>query len=193
MSTTIDPSRINQEQWLKRYYFMRAAFSIVWVGLAFAVGTKAPGVATLLLVVYPAWDAIANWLDASRSGGLAKNPTQKLNLLISAITALAVALAAKAGIADVIGVIGAWAILSGLLQLSTAIRRWKTHGAQWAMVLSGAQSALAGGLFVAQSRGATPPSIANIAGYAAVGAVYFLISGIWLVVGHMRRARNAAA
>jgi len=65
MSTTIDPSRINQEQWLKRYYFMRAAFSIVWVGLAFAVGTKAPGVATLLLVVYPAWDAIANWLDAS--------------------------------------------------------------------------------------------------------------------------------
>jgi len=61
------------------------------------------------------------------------------------------------------------------------------------MVLSGAQSALAGGLFIAQSRGATPPSIANIAGYAGVGALYFLISGIWLVVAHARRAHKAAA
>jgi hypothetical protein len=193
MSTTIDPKDDNQEQWLKRYYFMRAAFSVVWVGVALAVGTKEAAVATLLLIVYPAWDAIANWLDASRSGGLASNPTQKLNVLISAVTALAVALAARAGgLGAVIAVIGAWAVVSGLLQLSTAIRRWKTHGAQWTMVLSGAQSALAGGLFVAQSQGATPPSIANIAGYAGVGALYFLISGIWLLVSHMRHARRAA-
>jgi len=190
MPTTSENSHGNQEQWLKRYYFIRAAFSVVWVGLALAIGTKEPGIATLLLIVYPAWDAIANWLDAASSGGLASNPTQRLNVVVSAVTALGVALAAKAGIGAVIAVIGAWAIASGLLQLSTAIRRWKTHGAQWAMVLSGAQSALAGGLFVAQSRGATPPSIANIAGYAGVGALYFMISGIWLVVSQMRRAKR---
>lgn len=193
MTATINSSNIHQEQWLKRYYLIRAAFSVVWVGLALAVGAKEPGVATLLLVAYPAWDAVANWLDASNSGGLGRNPTQKLNVFISAVTALAVFLASKAGIGTVIAVIGVWAIVSGLLQLGTAVRRWKTHGAQWAMVLSGAQSALAGGLFVAQSQGATPPSIANIAGYAGVGALYFLISGIWLVVSHLRRARRAAA
>jgi hypothetical protein len=193
MSTTIDTHTGNQEQWLKRYYFMRAAFSIVWVGLALAVGTKQPAIATLLLIAYPAWDAIANWLDAGNSGGLAKNPTQKLNVLISAVTALAVGLAANAGIGAVVAIIGVWAIVSGLQQLSTAIRRWKTHGAQWTMVLSGAQSALAGGLFVAQSQGSTPPSIANIAGYAGVGALYFLISGIWLLVSHQRRAKRASA
>ena len=193
MSSTINASNDNQEQWLKRYYLIRAAFSVVWVGLALAIGTKEPAIATLLLVVYPAWDAIANWLDAGNSGGLAKNPTQKLNVFISAITALAVLLASKAGIGTVVAVIGVWAIVAGLLQLGTAIRRWKTHGAQWTMVLSGAQSALAGGLFVAQSQSATPPSIANIAGYAGVGALYFLISGIWLVVSHMRRARRVAA
>ena len=181
MSTTIDAHGDNQEQWLKRYYFMRAAFSIVWVGLALAIGTKEPGIATLLLVVYPAWDAAANWLDASKSGGLSRNSTQKINVLISAVSALGVAIASKAGIGAVVAVIGVWAIVAGLLQLSTAVRRWNAHGAQWTMVLSGAQSALAGGLFVAQSQGATPPSIANIAGYAGVGALYFLISGIWLV------------
>ena len=45
-------------------------------------------------------------------------------------------------------IFGAWAILSGLLQLGTAVRRWKRFGAQWAMVLSGGQSALAGGFFI---------------------------------------------
>ena len=194
MTTSIDNGTgANQEHWLKRYYFLRAGVSIVWLSLAFAIGTKDSAIATLLLIVYPAWDAVANWLDASKSGGLANNPTQKLNVVISAVSALGVALAAKSGLAAVIAVIGVWAVVAGLLQLGTAIRRWKTHGAQWTMVLSGAQSALAGGLFVAQSQGATPPTIANIAGYAGVGALYFLISGIWLAVGDIRRAKRAAA
>jgi uncharacterized membrane protein HdeD (DUF308 family) len=193
MSTTLDTPDTHQEHWLKRYYLMRAAFSIVWVGLALAIGTKEAAIATLLLVVYPAWDAIANWLDAARSGGPARNRTQKVNVVVSALAALGVALASQAGIAAVVAVIGVWAVVAGLLQLGTAVRRWKTQGAQWTMVLSGAQSALAGGLFVVQSRGATPPSIANIAGYAGVGALYFLISGLWLVVSHLRRERQAAA
>lgn len=32
---------------------------------------------------------------------------------------------------------------------------------------------------------------ADIAGYAGVGALYFLISGIWLTVRHMRRQGRA--
>ena len=48
----------------------------------------------------------------------------------------------------VLAVFGAWAILAGLLQFATGLRRWRSYGAQWSMILSGAQSALAGGFFI---------------------------------------------
>ena len=185
-TTTLDASSLRQSDWLKRYYLTRAAFSIVWVAIAFALGTTNQAIASVLLVVYPAWDAAANWVDGARSGGLARNRTQLTNVMASGLAALAVAIALKSGMNAVIAVIGAWAIVSGLLQLGTAAGRWKSQGAQWAMILSGAQSALAGGLFLAQSRMDTPPAIANVAGYAGVGALYFLISGVWLVVARMR-------
>jgi uncharacterized membrane protein HdeD (DUF308 family) len=191
-TTTLNASPLD-EHWLKRYYFLRAGVSIAWVAAAFAAGLHDATIAGLLLLAYPAWDAIANWIDGSRSGGLARNRTQQVNVVASAAATVGVALALGSGMGAVIGVIGLWAIASGLLQLGTAARRWKTHGAQWVMILSGAQSALAGGLFVAQSRMPTPPTIANIAGYAGVGALYFLISGIWLSVAQMRRARRQAA
>jgi uncharacterized membrane protein HdeD (DUF308 family) len=82
-------------------------------------------------------------------------------------------------------VFGAWAVLSGLLQLGTAVRRWKRFGAQWAMALSGAQSALAGTFFVKQA-GEPAPMLQNLAGYAAVGALYFLISGLVLLYRERR-------
>jgi uncharacterized membrane protein HdeD (DUF308 family) len=87
----------------------------------------------------------------------------------------------------VLDVFGAWAILSGLLQLGTAVRRWKQFGAQWAMVLSGAQSALAGAFFIVQASAPMPPAVVKVAGYAAVGAFYFLVSAVWLSIAQMRR------
>jgi len=192
MPTNLNSSHVDQEQWLKRYYYARALFSIVWVAAVLIVGTKVPAAAAVLLVAYPAWDAGANWVDALSSGGLALNRTQRINVWVSGIAALAVALVLHQGMNAVVAVIGVWAIVSGLLQLGTAMRRWKGHGAQWVMILSGAQSALAGGFFVAQSRMDAPPQLAGIAGYAGVGALYFLISGIWLTVSHMRRQGRAA-
>jgi hypothetical protein len=182
------PSTISvQERWLKQYYVLRALVSAAWVAAAFTAGRQSPAVAATLLVAYPAWDAVANALDASRSGGLAANPTQKLNVWVSAATTLAVFAALQSSMNAVLAVFGAWAIGAGLLQLGTALRRWKTQGAQWAMVLSGAQSALAGGFFLFQASTPMVPSIANVAGYAAVGAVYFLVSAVWLAVSHARR------
>lgn len=175
-----------QERWLTRYYFTRAVFSFAWVAAALTVGRQSWFVAAALLVAYPVWDALANYVDASKSGGLGRNKTQAVNVVVSLATAAAVAFS-LASMNLVLGVFGAWAILSGLLQLGTALRRWKTHGAQWAMVLSGAQSALAGGFFISQARLPEVPSIANIAGYAGVGAVYFLVSAVWLTVAAARR------
>lgn len=193
MTTLLDIKTVGQDNWLKRYYFTRAVFSIVWVAVALAAGTKVPTIAAILLVIYPAWDAAANWVDGGRSGGLAANKTQRINVWASGLTTIAVVLALEAGMAAVIAVMGVWAIASGLLQLGTAVRRWKGHGAQWVMVLSGAQSALAGGFFIAQSQMATPPSIANIAGYAGVGAFYFLLSAIWLTFKEKRSGARQSA
>ena len=67
------------------------------------------------------------------------------------------------------------------------VRRWRSYGAQWAMVLSGAQSALAGAFFLKQATGPATPSIAVVAPYAAFGAFYFLVSAIWLAVKARRR------
>ncbi|MEX3972592.1 DUF308 domain-containing protein [Paraburkholderia caribensis] len=179
-----DITRAQNERWLTRYYFVRTAFSVVWVVLAFSVG-HFPVTAVALLVVYPAWDALANYIDASRNGGMAENPTQTINVIISAVATVAVMVAL--GLNWVLGVFGAWAVLSGLLQLATAVRRWKHLGAQWAMILSGGQSALAGAFFLTQSGAPTHSAISRVAGYAAVGAVYFLVSALWLSVGQLRR------
>jgi uncharacterized membrane protein HdeD (DUF308 family) len=181
------PGRTSQEGWLKCYYLIRAVFSGIWVATAFVAAPHSPTLATFLLVVYPAWDALANFIDGARSGGLGRNRTQALNVAVSVLTTLAIIVALQKSMNAVLAVFGAWAILSGLLQLGTAIRRWKTSGAQWLMVLSGAQSALAGAFFIFQARMPEPPTVATVAGYAAVGAVYFLVSAVWLSVSGMRR------
>ncbi|MGF6535611.1 MULTISPECIES: hypothetical protein [Paraburkholderia] len=182
-----DITRVREERWLKHYYFIRTAFSAIWVALAFSIGQHSPVGAAVLLVVYPAWDALANYVDMSRSGGMAENRTQATNVLISVLTAVAVIVAWTVNMNGVLGVFGVWAILAGLLQLGTAVRRWKRFGAQWAMILSGGQSALAGAFFIVQAHAPMPPAIAKVAGYAAVGAVYFLVSALLLSVGQLRR------
>lgn len=174
-------------RWLSSYYFLRAGVSVGWVAAALTVGRAVPPAAAALLVAYPAWDAAANLIDARRSGGLAASPSQSLNAAVSGIVAVAVALALGWSLHAVLAVFGVWAILSGLLQLVTGLRRWKA-GAQWAMVLSGAQSTLAGGFFVTLAAGAASPGITDIAPYAAFGAFYFLVSAVWLQLAMIRKA-----
>jgi len=178
-------------QWLKRYYFSRAAFSVVWVAAAFTLGRSDSAISAALLLLYPFWDAAANFVDATRHGGMKRNAPQVLNVGVSVVTTVVVAVALGRGMNAVLVVFGIWAALAGLFQLATAVRRWKSHGAQWAMILSGAQSALAGIVFITQGSGPTVPSITDIAPYAAFGAFYFLVSAIWLQVSDTRRRRAA--
>ena len=110
-------------QWLKPYYFSRAAFSAVWVLAALTLGKSMPGVAAALLLVYPAWDAVANFVDARRNGGLQRNPPQFLNMIVSAVTAAGVAIALGMSMNAVLGVFGVWATLSGLFQLAAGVRQ----------------------------------------------------------------------
>jgi len=186
LDRTIVSDRATQEDWLKPYYFARAGANILWMIAVLSIGQHSLAAAAVLLVCYPAWDALANIVDGMRSGGLGKNITQCINVVVSVAVAVGIAIALP-DMHRVLGVFGAWAILSGLMQLGTAVRRWKRNGAQWAMALSGVQSALAGGFFIYQSQLPAVPTIASLVGYAGFGAFYFLVSAIWLTVRAARR------
>ena len=172
--------------WLQRYSYVRAGFSFLWVAAALTLARENLAVSAALLIGYPAWDAGANLVDAFRNGGLTANKSQAFNVATSTVMTIAVAVALTISMNWVPAAFGLWAVLSGLLQLSTAVRRWKTSGGQWAMILSGGQSALAGVFFLFQARMPEAPSIANVAGYAAFGAIYFLVTAVWLTIGRMR-------
>jgi hypothetical protein len=170
---------------LRTYYLTRAVVAAVWAAAAFSIGDVSAIGADLLLVAYPAWDALANLLDVERSGGFGANKLQTANIVFSASIAAAVA-ASLGTIELVIGIFGGWAILAGVLQLAVGVRRWRFSGAQWAMVLSGAQSALAGGFFIKQALGTMELGVRTVAPYAAFGAFYFLVSAVALTFRRKR-------
>ncbi|MDQ0009411.1 uncharacterized membrane protein HdeD (DUF308 family) [Luteibacter jiangsuensis] len=164
---------------LRSFYYLRAGVAFAWVAAVLLSAPAPVPLAAALLVVYPAWDAMANVIDARRSGGLQANPGQKFNALVSVITAMAMAVAfVLRGNAGGVLVFGAWALLAGLFQLAVGIRRRKLGG-QVFMMISGAQSALAGVVFIVQSFGVAP-GLAQLAPYAGFGGLYFLLSALWL-------------
>jgi uncharacterized membrane protein HdeD (DUF308 family) len=136
-----------------------------------------PFAAAALLTTYPAIDAVSSIVDASR-GTPAFARLLRVNAAIStlAIAALAVtAFGLDAGSALV--AFGAWAAVSGALQLATAIRHGRSEGYQPSMIISGGLSTLAGLSFIAAARADTA-HLANIAYYMAFGAVLFLLSAV---------------
>jgi len=185
------PAVQSQNHWLQTYYFLRTGVSVAWIALAVLVGRQNPAAGAVLLVAYPAWDAFANFLDAGRNGGLRSNTTQMLNVVVSIITAIAIGWALTIDMAATIKVFGAWAIFAGLLQLATAVRRWKTSGGQWVMILSGAQSAAAGAFFIKQASSGIPLDVTTVTPYAGLGAAYFLISAVWVTVRNARQRSKA--
>ena len=191
-TTTDDPTNAGAQAEstgnLARYYLVRAIVAAVWVVAAVAVGRSIATAAALLLISYPAWDALANWFDAHGNGGLRTNPTQALNVAVSLVAAIAVAVALQLSMNAVLAVFGIWATAAGLAQLITGVRRWRSFGAQWAMILSGAQSMLAGVFFVTQAGLAKIPTIVDVIPYAAFGAFYFLVSAALLMFANRRRA-----
>ena len=71
---------------------------------------------------------------------------------------------------------GAWAFAAGLAQSAVGISRRKQLGGQWAMILSGLQSAAAGVAFILGGLH-DKTHIKDLGGYAIFGGVYFLIAG----------------
>jgi hypothetical protein len=192
MLQTSDPVTQRDGAWLTRYYAVRAAFSLAWVILAFSLGGVLTPLGAVLLAAYPAWDAFANLYDAKRNGGLKVNPTQAFNAVVSAVVAVAVIVTLCSNLHTVLLVFGVWAALAGILQLATGVRRWRGFSGQWPMILSGAQSAVAGAHFIHQSAIGVMPTSAAVAPYAAFGALYFAIAAIARVVASRRESAHSS-
>ncbi|OUJ68386.1 hypothetical protein [Hymenobacter crusticola] len=179
-STATSQAPVQTAQALRTLYFVRAAFSLVWVSLVFLFVKSSPTLTAALLLLYPAWDVLATFGDirANRGTGQTLLP-QYVNIVVGSLTTVAVGLALRSGVPAVLLVFGVWAVLTGLIQLLLGLRRRRALGGQWPMILSGGQSMLAGVLFVAQAHDPTK-GVTNVAGYAAVGAFYFLLAALRL-------------
>lgn len=159
---------------LRRLYFVRFGFALVWAGLLAATASSLGPLGVTLLVLYPLFDGVAAVIDARSS----KATSLYLNVVISGAAAVGLAFAASSGIPAVLRVWGAWAIVSGLSQLAVGVLRRNLDG-HWPMIISGAISTVAGTAFIVQAaqEGA---SLVNLAGYAALGGLFFLVSALRL-------------
>ena len=161
---------------LRRLYFVRFGFALVWAGLLFATASTLGPVSVTLLVLYPLFDVAAAVVDVRSTRGATTGLS--VNIAVSVLAAVGLAVAVTSGIPAVLRVWGAWAVLSGLTQLVVGISR-RRLGGQWAMIVSGAISVVAGTSFVLQA-GQADPSLVSLAGYATLGGVFFLVSALRL-------------
>jgi uncharacterized membrane protein HdeD (DUF308 family) len=164
---------------LRRLYIIRFAFAVIWAGLVFATATTAGPVLTVLLVVYPLFDAGAVlWQLRANPDSQRSKAAEWVNIVVSVIVAIALGVASTISIAAALAVWGAWAIGAGIPQLIAAIRN-RRSGGQVPQMLSGGISVFAGSGFLFQGlQGAD--NIAGVAGYATLGAIFFLVSAIRL-------------
>ncbi|MEH0422689.1 hypothetical protein [Streptomyces sp. B21-083] len=159
---------------LRRLYVTRFVFAAVWATLLVLSGPDLTFGVKALLFLYPVFDVAAAVVDARSAH--TRGPLKGLytNIAVSSVAAVGVAVAGGSGIAAVLRVWGAWAVLSGLVQLVVGIAR-RPMGGQWAMIISGGISVLAGANFV-RAAAQDSPSLVPLAGYAVLGGIFFLAS-----------------
>jgi len=176
--TTIEQSSTATASALRKLYFTRFGFAIVWAAIfAVAASTLNP-LSIALLLLYPVVDLVAAVVDFRTSKTAKPTPALFVNMALSLLAAIGLGIAVASGSSAALIVWGAWAITTGLVQLIVATTR-RALGGQWPMIISGAISTLAGIAFIAM--GTTPEaSITGLAGYAVLGGIFFLISALRL-------------
>jgi hypothetical protein len=163
----------------QRIAVVRALLALVWaVAVALAVAddvpttdTDLPTTAAFFLASYPLIDVIASLLGST----FADARVLRINAAVSALAVVGIAIAAFGSDAGATLIaFGAWAAVSGAIQLGIAIHRRRTEGRQLPMIVSGGVSTIAGLSFIAAS-GDDKAHLATLAGYMVVGALLYLL------------------
>ncbi|MFC4118982.1 hypothetical protein [Nonomuraea zeae] len=178
MTIAIDTNARPTAAALRNLYVVRFGFAVVWAILLFLTGPGSGPVSVALLVIYPLFDVAAAIVDLRTSKTARPTTALYVNLALSLLAAIGLAVTAASGVAGALRVWGAWAITAGIVQLIVAVNR-RRLGGQWPMILSGAISTLAGTTFILQA-GTPTASLTTLAGYATIGGVFFLISALRL-------------
>ena len=175
MSNT-DPIEQLQAHSLRNLYFTRTAVQLLWAGIVIATAAGSPALAAGLLILYPLWDVACTVYDL-RSSSRSGTPTaQYLNVVLGSLAAIGISVTAFKSPQQAVVTFGAWAFAAGLAQLAVGVSRRKQLGGQWAMILSGLQSAAAGVAFILGGLH-DKTHIKDLGGYAIFGGIYFLIAG----------------
>jgi uncharacterized membrane protein HdeD (DUF308 family) len=178
MTTTTAPVAASVAPALRRLYFVRFGFALIWAVVLFLTASSIGPVSATLVVIYPLFDVGAAIVDARSSRASRSALGLYVNIAISVIAAVGLVFAVTSGIPAVLQVWGVWAVLAGLVQLIVALRR-RNLGGQWAMIASGTISTLAGISFLLQAS-VPHASLSNLAGYALLGGIFFLVSALRL-------------
>ena len=175
---------------LRNLYFVRTVFQAVWAAGVLTTAMKQPMLTAVLFLLYPLWDVACTVYDLntfSKSGS--SRASQIINAVLGVAAAVGIGLTVFHTPIYAVAIFGVWALGAGVLQLVVGlIRRKELGGGQWSMILSGAQSALAGVFFIVFGL-QDKKHIGDVGGYAIFGAFYFLIGGILL----SRRLSKSAA
>ncbi|PJJ55239.1 hypothetical protein [Compostimonas suwonensis] len=183
MTTIVSPPSAPLAKTLRRLYFTRFGFAVVWALLLALVATDVGPLLTVLLILYPLVDAASVFIELRASTGSSR-VTETVNIVVSVLAAIALGWASVVSVGAVLAVWGVWAVLAGATQLLTGLSR-RRLGGQWPLIVSGGLSVLVGFAFLAQGLGGAD-SVASVAGYATLGGILFLVSAI-------RLARSARA
>jgi uncharacterized membrane protein HdeD (DUF308 family) len=179
---------------LRNLYFVRTAFQVVWAASVIATAIKQPEIAAVLFLLYPLWDVACTVYELntfSKSGS--SRTSQIVNAVFGVAAAISIGLTVFETPIYAVAIFGVWAFGAGALQLVVGLmRRKELGGGQWSMILSGAQSALAGIAFIVLGL-QDKKHIGDVGGYAIFGAFYFLIGGILLTRKLSKSAAMEAA
>ena len=166
---------------LRNLYFTRTVVQLLWAALVLVNAVSHPQVAAGLLIFYPLWDVACTVYDLRASTRSASGPptAQYVNAVLGILAAIGILLTVFKSPQQAVVTFGAWASAAGLAQLAVGIFRRKQLGGQWAMILSGLQSTVAGVAFILGGLH-EKTHIKDLGGYAIFGGVYFLIAGFLL-------------
>ncbi|MFF4902840.1 DUF308 domain-containing protein [Streptomyces sp. NPDC001068] len=165
---------------LLRLYLGRGVLAVVWALVFAGAHEDVDAVAITLLVVYPLIDAVSSLIDHRATPDGSERRVIAFNGVLSTLAVIALGVAGAGGVAPVLHVFGAWALVSGAAQVVVGIRRRGPElGKQWPTLISGGLSFLVGITYNIQAAGDNP-SLDVLSVYATGGGVWFILQALLL-------------